>query len=81
MLFLRLTFDFTSFDSELKKSIDNDQINTAVSQEKQAFITFGIYKLTKNKQYRRRLRRKLTHILTFPVLICHRASKSIAVAL
>ena len=32
----------------------------AVLQEKQLFITFGIYRLTKNKQHKINLMRKLT---------------------
>ena len=42
--------------------MNNDQI----TQEKQLFITFGTCKLTKIKQYKSRLRRKLTQNLIFP---------------
>ena len=38
----------------------------AVLQEKQLFITFGIYRLTKNKQHKISLMRKLTWLKLFP---------------
>ena len=58
--------DFTGFDLELAKVIDNDQIIMAVLREKKLYITFSICRLTKNKQYKSRLGRILTQTLTFP---------------